>query len=286
MHILKALLLGAVQGATEFFPVSSSGHVALVVNLIGFETDLLFTIMLHMGTLASVVIYFRGELIKCLLGLCNVAADSGQSVKHSFFYGRPIADDESGKLLADSYHKIAVMLIVGMGATVLVAALLAPVAEELNDNLLCAGLGFFITALMLLVASYTKPGQKGPKEARMSDPFIIGLFQGAAVLPGVSRLAMSLSSGIYRGFSRKFARLYAFLLFVPTAAGAVIFEGIRSDWAFSSEGIAAAIAGMIASLVVGYIVIKAAMKILDRVSLRGFAAYCLCVGLLSIVIYL
>ncbi len=286
MLVLKALLLGAVQGLTEFFPVSSSGHLVLLGNLIGFETDLLFTIMLHIGSLFSVVIYFRTEIVKCLWGLCKLLSGSGKKIKRSFLYGHMANDDDNTKLLNDNYSKIALMIVVSMIPTVIVAILLASLVEEIHENMLCTGMGLLVTSLMLLIASLTKNGKKGPKEAELSDSFVIGLFQGVAVLTGFSRLAMALCFGIYRGFSRKFVRLYAFLLFVPTALGAIIYEGLYSDQSFQAAGIGVGIAGMLSALIVGYIVINAAMKIFDRTSFRSFAIYCFCIGLISIFLYL
>lgn len=286
MLVLKAIILGAVQGVTEFFPVSSSGHLSLLGNAMGIQTDLLFTILLHIGSLAAVILYFRVEIIRCLIELKNIFKDIHYNIKRLLFYSGDIEGPRYKKVVSNNYRKLVTLLIVTMIPTVAISIILIPVVEMLNNNILCSGMGLLITALVLFVASYAGKNRKGPKEAKYTDALMIGAFQSIAVLPGVSRFGMVLSSSIFRGFTKKFAKLYSFLLLVPTIIGSLILEASRAGTAPTYIGILPGILGMITALAVGYCVIKFAVRVINRASLSIFAFYCVCIGFISILCYL
>jgi undecaprenyl-diphosphatase len=285
--ILKAILLGAVQGLTEFFPVSSAGHVSLLGNVLGVEVDLFFTVMLHLGTLAAVILFFYSEIRRCFFELAGLVIDICYNIRQLFSHMSIISDEHIyRRIFSNNYRKIAVILLVAILPVILIGALSAPLVELLCGNVLCSGMGLFITALILYVASYTKGNRKGPKEARFSDAVMIGAFQAISVIPGISRYAMTYSCGLYKGLTKKLSRLLSFLLMLPVVAGAFVFEGARTSWSAPAAGLLPAIAGMAAAAVVGYFVIRLAFRLMEKIPLRALSAYCLCMGVLSVVVYL
>ncbi len=284
--ILKAVILGAVQGISEFFPISSSGHLTLLGNLMGVQMDLTFTILLHLGTLLSVVLYFHREALRCLGELIGFFRDIWYNLQQFAEYRGAPEGPAYRKLVVGPYRKITLMMLVTMAPTVVLAVLLVPLSEQLNNNLLCAGMGLFVTALLLLVTSFTEVRKKGPREARFTDALLVGVFQGFSSFPGISRFGMTLSAGFISGFTAKFNRLYAYLLFIPTMIGAMILEGGRQHWTGSTMGVLPCICGFLASVAAGYLTIRVAVKVVSSLSLRGFSVYCACIGLISIVFYL
>ena len=287
MLALKAVLLGAVQGVSEFFPVSSSGHISFFADLLGVNIDLMFVIMLHIGSLAAVVLYFRRELARCVLEFAGIFADLYFNLKAFFAHAGDAADGSYyRRILSNSYRKLSVLLIAAVVPTIIIGALLAPLIELLSGNILCSGMGLFITALILLIASFERSGRKGPKEARAGDAVMTGIFQGASVFPGVSRYALTYSSGLYRGFSRKFSRLFSFLMFVPVTVGALLAEGTHLRWSAPAIGIMPSVLGMLSAMATGFFVVRFAMKAVERIPVRIFSIYCFCMGAVSVVFYL
>ncbi len=288
MNIIQAALLGLVQGITEFFPISSSGHLTLVGDFLGAEgsSNLMFMIMLHLGTLFSVLTVFHKDVHRILAEYCGMAGDILFNLKLHFRDPLHRSGVRYRRIVNGSYRKFAAMLLVSMIPTVIVAYLVSPIVEMLTGNLLASGLGLFVTALLLFVSSFMLSNNRGPRESKYLDAFVIGAFQGFAAFPGNSRLAMTLSSGFLSGFTRKFALKYAFVLSVPTIIGAMILEATRSHAMDVRVGILPCLVGMLVSAFVGFFVIRIAMKLLSRKRSRFFAAYCLIIGILSIARYL
>lgn len=286
MLTIKALILGILQGLTEFFPISSSGHLTLVGHLMGVEIDLTLSIMLHIGSLAAIVFYFYQEMRHCTHEMKGICCDFIHNVKQFLGYRGINEEPVYVKVVSNNYRKLTLMLFVAMLPTVVIAALLCPVTEYISGNLLCSGVGLMVTALVLLVASYVEKNKKGPREAKWKDALLVGCFQGFAVFPGVSRLGMTLSASFISGFTSKFSRIYCFLISIPTIAGAMILEGCRQNWTAASIGFFPSLIGMIAAFAVGYMTISKAMKIISFMSVRKFSIYCACMGMVSIIVYM
>lgn len=287
MNILQAALLGLVQGITEFLPISSTGHLTLVGRLLGTEgaANLMFMTMLHLGSLIAVLSVFYKDILRIAVEVAGVIHDSVCNLKIYIAEHRKPEGRRYIKILSNGYRKFAVLILVSLIPTVLIAYLVSPLAEVLTGNLLASGLGLFVTALLLFVSSFMRYADKGPREAKFLDAVLVGAFQGFGVFPGNSRLAMALSSGYLSGFSRKFALKYAFVLFVPTVIGAVILEAGRTG-STAAVGVLPCIVGMAVSAAVGFFMIRLAVKFLNVRRNRFFAGYCLIIGILSIVGYL
>lgn len=289
MSVIQALLLGAVQGITEFFPVSSSGHLTLVSNLLGIEGkfSLIFMVMLHLGTLLAVLAVFYRDILRLIVELARMCADLMTNLKLRFS-DRGYPDEiRYRKIISNNYRKFALMLLISMIPTGVIGYLICPLSEAVAGNLLASGMGLLVTALLLVVASFVLGAGKGPKEAKFPDAFLIGAFQGFACFPGISRLGMTVASSCLSGFSRKFILKYAFVLSVPTMIGAMILEGRRTDFYMGADvGVLPCIVAMAASAVVGFFVIRLAMSLISRKRLRLFAGYCILIGIISVIIYL
>ncbi len=290
MSIIQAVILGAVQGITEFFPVSSSGHLALISNKmgIGSETNLLFVIMLHLGTLLAVTVVFLPDIVKLTRELVHMLQDLFYNLKLL------LSKDSSGqqppyrKLVSGNYRKFSLMLVITMVPTVIIGYLICPLAEAVTGNLLASGMGLLVTALLLLVSSFMPKSGKDPRKARYTDAILIGAFQGFSGFPGISRLGMTLSSAYLSGFSRKFVLKYSFVLCVPAILGAIILEGgrVHRQAGALSVTLAPCLAGMATAAVVGFFVIRLAIRLISKKGNRIFAAYCMIIGMISAVEYL
>ena len=185
MNIIQAALLGLVQGITEFFPISSSGHLTLVGDFLGAEgsSNLMFMIMLHLGTLFSVLTVFHKDVHRILAEYCGMAGDILFNLKLHFRDPLHRSGVRYRRIVNDSYRKFAAMLLVSMIPTVIVAYLVSPIVEMLTGNLLASGLGLFVTALLLFVSSFMLSNNRGPRESKYLDAFVIGAFQGFAAFP-------------------------------------------------------------------------------------------------------
>ena len=288
MSILQAILLGAVQGVTEFFPVSSSGHLTLISNLMGIEgsTNLMFVIMLHIGTLLAVIAVFYRDILRLGKEFAGIFADLLCTLTLWVSSRRSPENVRYRKIVSNNYRKFALMLLISMIPTAIIGYLICPLSEAVNGNLLASGMGLMITALLLLVSSFMLSTNKGPREVKYVDAFLIGAFQGFSGFPGISRLGMTVSSGYLSGFSGKFVLKYSYVLCVPTILGAIILEGSRAHTSNVVIGVLPCLAGMAAAAVVGFFVIRLAVKLISKRGNRIFAAYCMLIGIISVVGYL
>ena len=286
MSILQAVILGIIQGVTEFLPVSSTGQVTFFGNLMKLETapDLLFLIILHIGTFTGVFFAFRKSIARTFVSLFHVISDLFYNLKTALSGG---SEKQYRKAAAGPSRKLAVMICVSMIPTVIIGFILSLLAETLSWNLLCSGIGLFVTALLLFVGSFSVDNSKTAKDAKYIDAVLVGAFQGFSGFPGISRFAVTYSSGMLGGFGSKFAKKYSFLLVIPTVAAAYIFEAIKRH-SFISTTVAAmpTLAAFLAAAVTGFFVGRIVLTFVTRRSMKYFAIYCVVIGALSMVLYL
>ena len=285
MDVLTAILLGAVQGLTEFFPVSSSGHLLLLERLLHFQTPaLLFQAFVHMGSAVAVAVLLRKDVCRILVETGRILRDLGRNGKEFLRSLVKGTDPEYGKIIRTNYRRLVVMLCLAFLPTAVLGFLFAAFAGQLLTDVMSAGIGFFLTGMLLLVCSMLKPGHVLPKDVPYLRFILIGTAQGLAVFPGISRFAVTLSGGILSGFSKKTAIRVSFLLMIPASLGAFLFELIKS----ASEGlvtpgrIGTCLAGTVTAAFVGIFVIKRFLRYVQTRSLKGFAYYCIAAGILSI----
>ncbi len=271
MNLLHAILLGLVQGLTEFLPVSSTAHLTLVENLmLGRSMPLAFDVLLHVGTLVALCVYFRREI--------------GQVVRGIF------GGDPEGR-------RLAIWLFIAMIPTGIFAMGTRHLKEVAKEHIWIYGACLLLTAGMLFAANALAKRREGRAVTGMNawDALAVGTIQGIGGGFGLSRSGSTISMGVYRGLSLPASARFSFLLGIPTIAGAAVVEGrklvkplllgeaLPPDMAFpagSSHPALLCIAGVVVAAVAGY----AAIGLLDRFTrkprLAGFAVYCLGAGAL------
>ena len=297
---VQALLLGIVQGLTEFFPVSSDGHLVLVPYLAGWQTPgLAFDVALHMGTLAALLVYFRREIVAIVLGVLGLgAADAALSRRLAVFLvlgSVPVA--VAGLLLQDLIGGALRSPLVAVGG-LLVTAVLLTLAERLRDRRVARSLqarpqrvavGAAWTGDWVgdVPAPADRPDLGGlPIGADLQDPLgqtlaqirlgqalIVGLLQPLALLPGVSRSGSTIVGGVASGLTREAATRFSFLLALPALVGAFILEAptLTEPGPYSGSVIAVGIASAFAA---GYVAIHFLVRLVARERLTLFARYC------------
>jgi undecaprenyl-diphosphatase len=243
-----AALWGLVQGLTEFLPISSSGHLVLVPALLDMEEpDLATSALLHLGTLAAVVWYYRRDLLK----LVHVRTDPEARV-------------------------ILLLLAVGTIPAALVGLTLRGPIEIVFDDPKIAAIAEIVTGLILLLGLLLPAGLRRLGSGRIPDAIVVGIAQAFALVPGISRSGMTITAGMAQGFERIEAARYAFLLAVPSIAGAGLLEGI--DLAAEGGFEAGLLVGVAVAAVSGYAAIAVLLRLLTRVGMAPFAAYCIVFG--------
>lgn len=288
MNFLYAIIMGIIQGATEFLPVSSSGHLAIFQHLFNLNADtgVLFESLLHLGTLVAVCIVFWKDVKNLVihgLGLIGDVFINGYSwviskIKHE---DRPMR-----KLITNAYRKFAALIIITSIPTAIIGLALSKVIESASRLLIIPGVCLVITAIVLLLVDGRPGGIKKAKKTTYKDAAVIGVAQGIATLPGISRSGSTIAACLFCGMDRGFAVRYSFLASLPAIVGANILElrHIGSE-AMSGSLIASYIIGMIVAGLVGFVCIKVMINIVKKSRYQYFAYYCAAIGIISIVAY-
>lgn len=286
MNFFEAIILGLVQGITEFLPISSSGHLVIVEQLlhIKMETGVLFEVMLHMGTLAAVCYIFRSDLKRMFWEMIHIFSDLYFNLK--VFLHNKIHDMEEKqykKILHNNYRKLVVMILISTVPTGIVGYFLKGIVEQLNTSMMAAGLGMLVTAILLLVVDYWNPGDKIPKDMKTSQAVIVGICQGIGVIPGISRSGITITSGLLCGFRKSFAVKYSFLISIPAILGAMILEFKKFTVpSMNLQTGAIYISGMVVAGVAGYFCIRFMLNFIQKRRFKVFATYCLLMGVSAI----
>lgn len=271
MNLLQSIILGTVQGLTEFLPVSSSGHLVIFQQLFGLKTaELFFDICLHAGTLIAVVAVFYRDILsilKTLVRAPRLAREAG-GLKPLF------ATDEN--------IRITVLILVGTIPTGVLGVLFDEIAEQIFANLLLVGLMLLITGTLLWVTRRTKTSGKPVTGMKISDSIFIGIVQGLAILPGISRSGSTISVAVLMGIDRETAGRYSFLLSIPAIVGAMVMKLKSGLMEQSSASIAAIAGGTLAAVLVGYLALLFLLKVIKHGKFYMFSPYCWIVGILAL----
>jgi undecaprenyl-diphosphatase len=266
---LEALVLGIVQGATEYLPVSSSGHLVIAQHLFGLEEPaLFFDIVLHLGTLVAVIWYYRKDLVKLALetfaGLQNLA--SGHSWK------------ETTRLYPG--FRFALLIAVGTIPTAVIGLTFEDTFERLFGSVRLVGFMLIITGTVLLLTRLARSGGREASGLRWSDGLIIGVVQGLAITPGISRSGVTIAAALLLGIERETAARYSFLLSIPSILGALLLRMGGADNGVDTTALAV---GFIAAALTGYFCLALLVRVVKRGRLSWFAPYCFALGLLALV---
>ena len=288
MSLLQAILMGLLQGITEFLPVSSSGHLAIFKYIfhVNTETGLLFDTLLHLATLIAVCVVYWKTVRRLIVAALQLIAGVITNLRIWLFSRKSAEKAPYVNLMDDAYKKFVILTLITTIPTGIIGLLLKPVIEKASQSLLVPGICLVITAIILLVSDTGRVGKKKIKRAKYSDAVLIGAAQGVATLPGISRSGTTIAACLLLGFDRAFAVQYSFLASIPAILGANLLELKDLDLGtVSSSMIGIYIAGMIVAGVVGYICIKAMILIVKSKKFSYFAYYCAIVGVLCIAFY-
>ena len=272
MSYLEAIILGIVQGLAEFLPVSSSGHLLMLQHFFGIEADsvLIFTVLLHVGTLISVFFCYWNDIWELIKELFITIGD--------IFRGRGLRLNER------PVRKLGVMIIVASIPTAIIGILFEDLFEGFYTTLLPTGVGLLITGALLWIVERKKDNDVQIEGMRFRDALTVGVMQGIAICPGISRSGSTLFGGLSSGLQRDFAVKFAFLVSIPSILGSVIFEGGSDAMASAfNTSMGPIIVGSIAAAVSGVLAIKTMIAVVRKLSLRYFSIYVWIVGTALIV---
>jgi len=276
MDIIQAIIMGAVQGLTEFLPISSSAHLVLVPEIIGAQSSLAFDTLLHVGTLVAVIGYFWKDILAMIKAFISSIID--------IFSG----NFKEG-IKEDPFKRLAWLVVVGTIPAGLMGVLLKNEFESLFSSIAAVSFFLIITGIILWSAEWISDKKreqeikgKEIKEVSFTNSLVIGLFQGFAIAPGISRSGSTIAAGLFSGLERKLAARYSFLLSIPAILGAALVQ--TKDIAGLDAGVEVMIAGFLSASIFSYLAVKFMMGYIQKHSLRIFAYYCWIIGVLTLII--
>jgi undecaprenyl-diphosphatase len=275
MDIIQAIIMGIVQGLTEFLPVSSSAHLVFVPEILKVQSSLAFDTVLHVGTLVAVVGYFWNDILKMFKAFFSSLTDipKGQ-------FREEIREDQ--------FKKLAWFVIIGTIPAGLAGILFKDFFESLFNNIPAVGFFLIVTGFLLWGSeriSKKVSAKKSLKEMTLKNSIIIGVFQALAIAPGISRSGATISAGLFLGLERELAARYSFLLSIIAILGAALVQAKDITSIFDlNAGIL--IAGFLAAAISGYLAIKLLLKLIKERSLMVFAYYCWIIGALALILTL
>lgn len=250
MEFIQAIVLGLIQGLTEFLPVSSSGHLVLFQNLFGIEeATQAFSIILHVATLIAVFVYYWKDI---------------------------------WALIRNPFQRTTVLLIAGTIPTVIIALLFNDTFNAIFGKGKFIGFNFLFTGLVLLYADSRRAGRKKIRNMSVFDALVVGTMQGVAILPAVSRSGMTISTCLARGMDRDNAARFSFLLSIPAILGAMtltIKDMVTGEVVLTEAmGVAPMVCGFIAAAVSGYLAIRFMVDVIKKGKLKWFSVYVFILG--------
>jgi undecaprenyl-diphosphatase len=246
--LIEVFILAVVQGLTEWLPISSSGHLVITQKALGLNLPLIYSVMLHLGTLIVVLTVFRKDIANIIKAV----------IKRDF-------ETEEAKL--------ALFIVVGSVPTAIIGFIFHDFFESLFSNLPAVGLALLITGAVLFLSEK----RLGNKKMSRTDSLLIGLAQAIAIIPGISRSGVTISTGLLRKIDKKTAFKYSFLLSAPAIAGATIMES--NQLALGNIDPIPLLLGTIVSMIVGYASLKLLQKIVMSEKIHLFAYYCWTIGI-------
>ncbi len=255
MDLLQSIILGFIQGLTEWFPISSTGHLRLAEHFFGLTVPLLFDVTLHVGTLLVTLIYFRKEIKNVLSALV-----------HRNFHS---AD---GMLILP--------IIVGTIPTALIAVLAGDALDALS-SFLYLGIGFIVSGVVLLATKFTVEKKN---KISLPEALLLGIMQGLSVIPSISRSGLTISTALLLGIKRELAFKFSFLLSIPAVIGALGYTLYKEHDALALAGINSVeiAAALIVTVVVSLLALKLLWKVLEAKKFWVFSIYCFAVGALML----
>ena len=259
MDVLNAIILGIIQGLTEFLPVSSSGHLEIFKVILGDNKlpneSLLMTVILHFATACSTIVVFKDDIKDLILGLFSFEKND------SFWF--------------------SVKIILSMVPAVFVGFFFESEIESLfNGNLTIVGAMLILTGALLFLADKAKPSEK---KISFSSSLLVGIAQAIAIIPGISRSGATISTAVILGIDKENAAKFSFLMVVPLIIGKVIKDITSAETIVNNESVFPLIIGFVFAFITGMIACKWMIKLVKNSKLKYFSIYCFLVGIFSII---
>ena len=276
ISFLHALIMGIVQGLTEFLPISSSGHLVLAKFLLGAEnsidTSAFFEILLHIGTLVAVCIVYFKDVISLIVEFFKLIGDGFLHI--------------TGKKQFAMYNerRMLLLIIVASIPTAVLGVIMQKYLQDLfMSSVVAVGFALLYTAFLMLISVKIPAGRKKVRKMTYRDAVVVGIFQGIATTPGISRSGSTIVGGLLCGLDREFAIRFSFLMSLPAIAGATLLTLFDVSAADIAVNWAPYLGGMIAAGLVGYLCIRWLLNILKNNKFHYFGYYCIVVGIASII---
>jgi undecaprenyl-diphosphatase len=273
MTYLQAVILGLVQGLAEFLPISSSGHLALLENFFGIKEDnmLFFTVLLHFGTLIAVFVVFWKDIWELLQELVLTIKD---------LIGR-----KGLRLNERPVRKLGVMIIVSCIPTAIIGFIFGDLFESFYSKPIVIAIMLIITAFLLIAAETWGGGNRTVENLNYRNSIFIGIVQGLAIIPGISRSGSTLFASLLCKLDRDFAVKFVFLISIPTILGSLILElpdGIKAG--LHGEPVGPVIVGVLVAFLSGLFAVKVMLKVVSNKKLKYFSYYLFVVAA-AVIIY-
>ncbi len=272
LTMFQSIILGLVQGLGEFLPISSSGHLALLQNFFGIEGEsvLFFAVMLHLGTLISVFIVYWKDIVELFKELIAVIKD--------IFTGKGL------RVNANPTRKLGFLIIVASIPTAIIGLCFNDLFTGFYNSLIAIGIGLIFTGTILFIAERMKGGKRTATEMPFRSAVFVGIMQGIAITPGISRSGSTLFGGLTTRLNREFAVKFAFLISIPSILGSVILETPKAiAQGIDMSLILPIIVGMLVAAISGLIAIKTMIKLVSNKKLSVFSYYTWILGAFVII---
>ncbi|MBN1141004.1 MAG: undecaprenyl-diphosphate phosphatase [Deltaproteobacteria bacterium] len=255
MSMLHALLLGLIQGLTEFLPVSSSGHLAIAQHYLpGFrQPGVLFDVLLHLATLLAVVLYFRADIAKLALAPFRTGTE------------------------AILYRRLLGLLILGSVPTAIIGLTFKDFFTAMFERVAVVAAMLLVTGVLLFLSERLRRDGRTAEQLTRSDALLVGIAQGCAVMPGISRSGATIATLLIKGVEGETAARFSFLLALPAVSGAALLS-LKDVSRVAPAEIPAYLLGMAAAFGIGLLSIHLLLGVIRRRRLAGFAVYCWLVG--------
>ena len=266
MNIIQGIIIGIVQGLTEFLPLSSSAHLVFIQNILGVESSLAFDTFLHLGSLLAVLWFFRGDIYRMLKSWW---LSLGDILQHRFKEG----------LQEDPYKRLAWYVILATVPVAIVGVLFEDAVDSLFAGALYVPAFFlFVTGTILYLSQRMGPGEINFNTIGKKEALFMGLGQACAILPGLSRSGTTIAAGLTIGLDKEFAAKFSFILSIPAILGAFILQ-LKDIGTSLDANFLPVILGFIAAFIAGYAAIRWMIELIQKKNLDIFSYYCWIVGI-------
>jgi len=266
----EAIFLGIIQGLTEFLPISSSGHLVLMKNLLSMtEPDLFFDVMVHFGTLIPILWIFREDLYKIFRSFTTLI-------------NQVSSKDQFHELITSDHHvKLIGLIGIAIVPTAIIGYFFKDLFEHLFSSMFTVGVSLILTGTLLLLTRIVTHRQKGIENMTFVDAVLIGFSQALAITPGISRSGTTISVALFLGINRELAGRFSFLISIPAILGAII-ANFRLPELYAMNYFCNILGATIAASIIGYLALKTLLRFVHRGKIYFFSPYCYVVGLFCI----